>query len=67
MVRPRIIVHNHFAAHDEQAYEPDEIDHKGKRYAKTNEMIPFNGRPARKYKSGIYYITREVESGKIHE
>ena len=52
-----------------QSYEPDEIDHGGKRYLKTDEMIPFNKISARKYKekSGFKYITREVKSGKIHE
>lgn len=51
-----------------KVYEPDEIDHDGKRYLKTDEMIPFNKIPARKYKekSGFKYITREVKSGTIH-
>ena len=56
-------------AKDEKPYEPDEIDRGGRRYVKTNEMIPFNGKPARKYKEkdGIRYITREVESGTVHD
>ena len=50
-------------------YEPDEIDRDGRRWIKTNEMIPFNGKPARKYKEkgGLRYITREVESGVVHD
>lgn len=50
-------------------YEPDEIYRNGKRWEKTEEMIPFNGKPARKYKEkgGHRYITREVESGTVHD